>query len=284
MNTKLHSLLAVSTLCLTVAAHAGQDYTKSSKDVSKDVIEKPVYTPRYYLSLSAGGEFDIHATKFISNGGGDVGIPGVISLPIKVQSRDFTAVHDPGVINGNLEAGYKVNDAFTVFAGFTYSHADGQSHGAGRVTDPSGFFGPAGGNYELNLSVNQYQAYTGRAGFKLTMPRYLLDLIHAPRSITPYLSASAGGKYVEESHARATAGNFINTDVALYDDSWVFTSQVTLGYEWAFTPHASLVLESGYGYDTKPERAGQRLAGFNGGNDGGDRLYSTVSLGGKVRF
>lgn len=279
MNKKLTSLFALSTLCLTVAAHAGEDPSKSSKEV----IEKPMADPRFFVSLEAGGEFDIHATKFVSNGGGDLGVAGAFSLPTKVQSRDFNAVHDP-VINGSLKAGYKVTPLFSVYAGFTYSHADGDSHGAGSISDPGGFFGPAGGVYELNLKVNQYQAYTGRAGFTLTIPRYVLNLIHAPASITSFVSASAGGKYVEESHARLTAGNFLDQEVGLYDDSWVFTANATLGYNWQVSRCFSVIFESGYGYDTKPERSGSRLSGVSGVNDGGDRLYSTVSLGGKVTF
>ncbi len=217
----------------------------------------------------AGGEFDIHATKFISNGGGDLGIPGVTWLYTKVQSRDFTAMHDPGVVNGNLEVGYKINSFATVFAGFTYSHAGGDSHNVGRVTDPFGAFGPAGGIYDLNAKVSDYEAYTGRAGFKLTLPRTLLDFIHAPRAITRHFSASAGGKYVEEVHARFTAGNFLNDRVGLYNDSWVFTAEALFGYEYAINPMFSVVLESGYGDHTKPERSGDRLRFVNGVNDGG---------------
>lgn len=276
MNKKLTSLFALSALCLTVAAHAGEDPSKSSKEV----IEKPVTEPRFFVSLGGGGEFDIHATKFISNGGGDL---GGLGLPAKVQSRDFTSVHDP-VINGELKVGYKVTPLFAVYAGFTYSHADGDSHGAGGISDPAGLFGPAGGRYELDLKVSEYQAYTGRAGFTLTIPRIVLNLIHAPASITSFISASAGGKYVEESHARVTAGNFLNQDIGLYDDSWVFTANATLGYNWQVSRNFSVIFESGYGYDTKPERSGNRLNGISGVNDGGSRLYSTVSLGGKVTF
>ena len=280
MKNKISSLLLLSTVCLAAASHAGEDYSKSS---NKNPIQKPPYVPRFYVSLSAGGEFDIHATKFISNGGGDVGFPGT-SLPVKIQSRDFTATHDPAVINGNLEVGYQINSFLTVFAGFTYSHADGDSHGVGRLDDPSGFFGPLGGIYELKADVSKYQAYTGKLGLKANLPRTLLDIIHAPKIITPYLSASAGGKYIESQHANFYApGTGYNSNVELYEDSFVFTTQVTFGYDIAFTPNFSLVFESGYGYDTKPER-GNGLPGTTGVNDGGDRLYSTVSLGAKVKF
>lgn len=278
MNKKLPFLLALSTLCLTAVSHAGEDPSKSSKEV----IEKPLADPRFFVSLEAGGEFDIHATKFISNGGGNFGAGG-LTLPAKVQSRDFTTMHDP-VLNGRLKAGYKVTPAFEVFAGFVYSHADGDSHGAGRVSDPAGVFGPNGGVYELDFKVSEYEAYTGQAGFNLTIPRYVLDLIHAPKSITPFLSATAGGKYVQEQHARVKAGNFVNQDLGLYDDSWVFTANVTLGYNLQLSRSFSVVFESGYGYDSRPERSDDRLGGVVGVNDGGSRLYSTVSLGGKVSF
>ena len=281
MKNIFRSLLLFSTVCLAGAVQAGEDYSKSSKEV----VQKPIPAEsRFYMSLSAGGEFDIHATKFISNGGGDLGVAGVTSLPTKVQSRDFTATHAPGVINGNLEAGYKINSFATVFAGFTYSHGAGDSHNVGRVTDPFGAFGPAGGIYDLNAKVSDYEAYTGRAGIKLTLPRTLLDFIHAPKAITPYFSASVGGKYVEEAHARFTAGNFLNERVGLYKDSWVLTGLATFGYDYRITPAFSVVFESGYGYDTKPERSGDRLRFVSGVNDGGDRLYSSVSLGGKIKF
>ena len=81
-----------------------------------------------------------------------------------------------------------------------------------------------------------------------------------------------------------TAGNFLDERVGLYDGSWVFTSQATFGYDYALTRNFSVILESGYGYDTKPQRSDSRLQGVTGVNNGGDRLYSTVSLGGKVKF
>ena len=284
MKIALPCLLILSTLCLAASSRAGQDAV-DAKASSKEVIQKPApKPPRFYLSLDAGGEFDEHATKFISNGGGDLGVPGSFSLPTKVQSRDFTAVHDPGVINGVLEGGYIVNDMVTLFVGFTYSHANGDNHGAGRVSDPAGVFGPAGGVYELNANVSKYEAYQGRAGIKVTTPRYLLDLIHAPKAITPYFTASAGGKYIDAQNADFTAANFINDHVRLYDDSWVFTSQAGFGYNYKVTENFSVNLESGYGYDTKPERSGDRLPGVSGVNDGGDRLYSTVKLGAVVKF
>jgi hypothetical protein len=282
-SLKLGSLMLLGSLALSLCAQAGQDYSKSSKNP----IVEPVQEPRFFISLSAGGEFDIHATKFISNGGGDFGAGGVITLPTKIQSRDFSATHDP-VINGKLEVGYIVSPYLSLFTGFTYSHANGNdSRKVGSVRDPVGLFGAAGGVYDLIADVEDYNAYSGLAGAKLTLPRFALDAIHAPRALTPYISVSAGGKYVEATQVRFFNGGgnrFLSTrDFAIYDDSWVFTSQANLGLDYQITRNFSLVTESGFGYDTKLDR-GSKPAGLNGVNRGGDRFYNTVSLGGKVTF
>ena len=280
-NPLKNPILILSSLCLTASAFAGDVDSKATP--KEGVIQKPPTESRFYLNLSAGGEFDIHATKFISDGGGDLPVRGAL-LPTKVESRDFTAVHDPGVVNGVLEGGVKLNEVISLFAGFTYSHADGDTHSAGRVTDPTGAFGPLGGIYELKARVSEYEGYTGRGGFKLTLPRTILDFIHAPRFIKPYFSASAGGKYVKSSYAQFTAGNFLDTRAGLYDGSWVFTSEANLGYEFEVSRCFSFIFESGYGYDSKPERSDDRLPGVSGVNDGGNRLYSNVSLGAKFKF
>lgn len=44
-------------------------------------------------------------------------------------------------------------------------------------------------------------------------------------------------------------------------------------------------LAAGYGYHTKPERGNDsRSPAVTGVNKGGDRFYSTASLGAKLRF
>jgi hypothetical protein len=284
-KTKIRSLLLLTSLGLSLCAQAGEDYSKRSP---KTVIEQPVREPRFWLSLAAGGEFDVHATKFISNGDGTL-FSGGVGLPAKIQSRDFRATHDIGVINARLEVGYIICPAVSLFAGFTYSHADGdEARKAGRVSDPTGAFGRVGGVYDIYANVSDYNAYAGMGGIKLILPPTVLDSIHVPRAIAPYISASAGGKYVEATDVSFFNGGnnrFLNTGRAqLYDDSWVFTGEVNLGLDITVARSFSVVVETGYGYDTKPEAGGQVLPGLNGVDRGGDRVYNTVSLGGKVKF
>ena len=80
-----------------------------------------------------------------------------------------------------------------------------------------------------------------------------------------------------------TRPTFVDTGFeTLYGNSWVFTTEAEFGYELKLTRNASVVFESGYGYDSKLERGS--LSGVTGADRGGERLYSTVSLGGKIKF
>ena len=67
------TLLLAASLGMTLAAQAGEQdsRTTSAKDSKdKNVIQQPPPSdPKFYLELTGGAEFDIHATKFISNGG-----------------------------------------------------------------------------------------------------------------------------------------------------------------------------------------------------------------------
>ena len=291
-----------------VPAFAGDTYSASGKD-DKDknpMIQKPVEEPRFYVDLMAGGEFDFHATHQITNGtayfSAPLGVavlplstaaPGSGILPVSIKSRDFTSTHDAGVINGRLEVGYQVLPYLSVFVGGTYSHSNGnREEPDGTVFDPGALVGAAGGRYQLFADTTRYEAYSGIAGLKLNTPRTLLDLLHIPRAIRPYASFSAGGKYVESQDASfyngaqdgAPVGAIVTSgNLRLYNSSWVFTVEGELGYELQLTRSLSVNLESGYGYDTRPERAGLD-ANFQGVNQGGDRFYSTVSLGAKLRF
>ncbi len=284
-------MLLVASLGMTLAAQAGEPdaRTTSAKDSKdKNVIQQaPPADPKFYVELTGAGEFDIHATKFISNGSTFFTGAGGGGLEArKIQSRDFTSTHDP-VTDARLNLGYKVLPYLSLFTGFTYSHANGHERRVGSVTDFDGtVLGNPGARYDLYASLGDYQAYSGRGGFKLTLPRTILDFIHAPKAITPYFTASAGGKYIESQDIRFYSGTrptIVDTGYGtLYGNSWVLTTEAEFGYELKLTRNASVVFESGYGYDTKP--TGGSLPGINGVDRGGDRLYSTVSLGAKIKF
>ncbi len=287
------SLLLATLAGVASTARAGVEYKSPAKDgKDKEVIQQaPPAEPKFYVSVSGGGEFDIHATKFISNGNAIfngtpyvAGFAGNLSSA-KIQSRDFTSTHD-FVTNARADVGYQVLPYLSLFGGFTYSHANGHERRVGFVNDNVGVISGVAQKYDLYASVGDYQAYAGRGGFKLTLPRTILDFIHAPKAITPYFTGSVGGKYVESQEVSFYSGTrprFVDTGYGtLYGNSWVLTAEAAFGYELKLTRNASVVLESGYGYDSKLERG--NLPGVAGVNDGGSRLYSTVSLGGKVKF
>lgn len=293
-SIQVGSLLVAATLGLSLVAHAGDETVTRSGKESKDknVIEQaPPKEPKFYLTLSGGAEFDIHATKFISDGnavfGGTPYIPAVAgnAYAAHIHSADFSSTHDP-VTNVRTEIGYQILPYLSVFGGFTYSHANGHERRVGYVTDDGSAFGIAGNRYDLYAALGHYQAYAGRGGIKLNTPRYLIDLLHLPKALSSYATLSVGGKYLESQQVSFYSGTqprFVDTAYGtLYGNSWVLTVEGALGYELKLTRNLSVVLESGYGYDTTPERG--HLSGVTGTNAGGDRFYSSVSLGGKVRF
>lgn len=307
MTTKtrppVRSLLALAAAALTlpaVAAKAGSVETTDRSKSPKEVIQRPVSKPRFYLSLGGGAEFDQHATKFVSNGegflfsrpvdlGGNFGL-GSVALPVKIQSKDFHNTHEYPII-ARAEAGYHLTEWLSVFGGFTYEHSHGdQAVRLGQVRDPGGFFGNTDAVRDLYGSFDDYETYTGRGGFNLALPRTILDFIHAPKAIKPFVSYSAGAKFVEPSRAKFFSPGVLDTGkIKLYDSSVVFTNDLQFGYEVDFTRNFGVFFQSGYGYDTKLERNSDggrspQAVGLTGTNKGGDRFYSTVNLSAKLMF
>ena len=280
------SLLVAAALGASAAAHAGDETTttRSSRDgKDKNVIQQaPPKEPKFYVDILGGAEFDYHATKFINDGTANFGN----GINAKIQSRDFSSTHDP-VIDARANVGYQVLPYLAVFGGFTYSHANGHERRVGYVTDDFGLGGLTPGKYDLYASVGDYQAYAGRGGFKLSLPRTVLDFIHAPKFISPYFSASAGGKYIESQEVSFYSGTrprFVDTAYGtLYDNSWVLTAEGDFGYELKFSRNFSVIIEDGEGYETKPTHSslGSNVSRINAD---GDRFFSTVSVGGRLKF
>ena len=297
-SLKTGSLLLAALAASALPAFAGDTTVSSSSKDKNPVIEKPVTEPRFYVNLLAGGEFDTGQLDFLSNGNANLGfarpLPAVAGavpvLPAFFQARQFSEAHDPAVINGRLEIGYQVLPYLSAFVGATYSHAGGDSRAnVGTVVDEFGQYGGfrgAGGRYDLFAGVGQYQAFSGIAGIKLNTPRTLLDLLHIPRAIRPYAVLSAGAKYVDDQYIRfytADPGIVDTGRLRLFDQSFVLTAEAQLGYELSLTRNLSVNVESGYGYDSSPQRGGLPIY-YQGINAAGQRLYSTASLGLKLRF
>jgi hypothetical protein len=292
-TAKTYSLLLAAFVATLSCAQAGPEDTASSKDVNKNVIEKPVTEPKFYVEIGAAGEFDFHATKFISNGNADFGVVGAYALPARIQSRDFTSAHDAAAVDGRVNFGYIVNPLISVYGGFVYTHDDGDhSRRLGTVIDQNGAFGVAGGKYDLYGDLGQYQSYAGITGVKFTLPRTILDFIHAPKFISPYFNASVGAKYIDDQHIRFYSGTVpaVNTTLDLYNGSFVFTTMGGFGYELKLARNFSINIDTDYGYDTAPERGDRVIdgtpnnTGFRGINNNGDRFYETVGMTAVFKF
>ena len=285
------SLLLAAVTGLSVSAKAGEGYSRaSSKD--KNVIQQaPPAEPKFYMTLSGGAEFDVNATRFITDGNAVFnGTPYIAAVApnqyaAHIHSASFESTHDP-VLNARTEIGYQILPYLSVFGGFTYSHGNGHERRIGYVTNDGTVPGLDPGRYDLYAAVGHYQAYAGRGGIKLNTPRYLIDLLRLPKALSSYATLSVGGKYLEAQEVSFYSGTrqrFVDTPYqTIYGNSWVLTVEGALGYELKLTRNLSVVLESGYGYDTKPDRG--TLNGVTGTNAQGDRFYSNVSLGGKLRF
>ena len=297
-SLKTGSLLIAALAAAALPAFAGDTTVSSSSKDKNPVIEKPNDEPRFYVRLLAGGEFDSAVTSYLTNGNTNfalgravpAGAPAAF-LPGLFQARDFSESHDPAVVNGRLEIGYQVLPFLSAFVGGTYSHAGGDSQAnVGTVIDPFGAYGGfrgAGGRYDLFAGVGQYQAFSGIGGIRLNTPRTFLNLLHIPKAIKPYGVLSAGGKYVDDQNIRfftADPGIVDTGRLRLFESSWVFTAEAQLGYELDLTRNIAVNLESGYGYDSAPQRGGGLPVYYQGLNAGGQRVYSTVSLGVKVSF
>jgi hypothetical protein len=279
-------------LAMTLAA--GSALRAGPEDATKEtnVIQQPPAEDKFFVEVGAAGEFDYHATKFISNGSANFGAVGLYGLPAQIQSRDFSSTHDVATVDGRLRLGYIINPILTVYTMFSYSHAGGNdSRALGTVTDPSGAFGPAGGRYGLYGDVGQYQSYSGSLGGRVTLPRTILDFIHAPKFIIPYVNFSAGAKYLDSQHVRFYSEGIdaVDTTIDLYGKSWVFTGEGGLGYELKVARNFSVNVDSNYGYDSKPDNSGRILSGatpigYSGIDKGGDRFYSSVGLTAAFKF
>lgn len=285
------SLLLAAAAGLSLNAQAGEEYSRTSNKDKNVIQQAQPKEPKFYLTLSGLAEWDYNAARFVTDGNavfnGTAYNPAVAGnqYAAHIHSANFTSTHDP-VIGARTDIGYQVLPWLSVFGGFTYSHANGHERRVGYVVDDGSVPNIAAGRYDLWASLGDYQSYAGRGGVKINTPRYLLDLLHLPKAISPYASLSIGGKYLESqevSFFSGTRSRFVDTAYGtMYGNSWVLTAEGALGYELKLTRNLSVVLESTYGYDTAPKRG--QINGVTGTNDGGDRFYSGVTLGGKVRF
>lgn len=261
-------------LCVLSTAYAGE--TDNSQDTKDVVPSKPtVSEQRFYARLGIGGDVDLYATKFLSNGGGTL-----LGDPARFDARYFPKVHDE-THRAELEAGYWITPAVAIFGRFDYTHAYTSREPIGYVENLSGQFG-APAVLPVSVDLSDYEAYAGSIGVKLKLPTKL--------PVKPYLSTSIGAKYIEPTYADFNVGSGANLTslgrVHLYDTSWAFTTDVRLGFDYQVSRNFALGLEAGIAYDAKLDRGSgdTSLDGTTGINDGGNRLYIPLTAHARFQF
>ena len=115
-SVKSGSLLLAALLGTSLCAQAGTD-TSSAKDAKdKNVIQQPMIEPKFWIDLAAGGEFDIHATKFLNDSGANFG-----TVAIAAREASSRATSNPRTTPRSSTVawrpGYKVLPYLSVFVG-----------------------------------------------------------------------------------------------------------------------------------------------------------------------
>ena len=269
----------LSVTLLGSSAFAGRE---ESKDAKKQVIEQPDTAPKWYLSLGGNTDFDLHAVNYT-----DDAVGSVFGLPATIESRSFGAVHDQPY-SVHVELGYVVNPHREIFGTVYYDGAGGAEERIGSVTDPAGSIGPVGGKYRLNGEFDDYHS----VGIELGARYFFLP---KTARLRPFISVSAGGRYVDSQDLKLSVGNLATT-TSFYDDSFSLSASLLAGIEFAVTERFSVGLQSGINYQFEQTQRDEKLtpnsaqfttggiAGLQGANDDGDRLYIPVSVYGKFRF
>lgn len=273
---------AAALLSVTLLGSSAFAGPEDSKDAKKQVIEQPDTAPRFYLSLGGSTDFDIHAVYQTVDAVGTIN-----GLPASIESRTFGATHDQpfGV---HLELGYVINPHWELFGTVYYNGAGGDETRVGRVADPAGLIGPAGGRYDLDAEFGDYHS----VGIQLGARYFFLP---KTARLRPYVSLSVGGRYIDSQDITfKVAGASVSS--SFYDDSFSLSTSALSGIEFAVSERFSVGVESGISYHfeqtERDERltpaagkfAGGALNGLQNANDDGDRLYIPVAVYGKFRF
>jgi len=210
---------------------------------------------QYSFALSAGPEFDIDS-EFHG---------GTVAGPVTIQSRDFDDVYDY-TLNVQAEIAYGLPDLSEVALVLGWTSAD-----AGDLQ-----VGEAGG-LPITGDFDDYTAWTLRAEYR----RYF----EVSPGFFPFVGVTGGIRHVDQidatftSAALPTLGLPTSIDVPFYEDSWVPTIGLSLGWRTSYEGIA-LGLETGlyYDWELSDDDSGIAALGLSTINDAGERLYVPVRL------
>ena len=265
------ALLGAGVLTSAVAGPAPADYSKDKKQV----VQKE-YEPKWYVSLGAGAEFDLGATRFSERSRTGFASPdaGFAQGVANVSAQKYNDVYGAANLAIHAEVGYVVAKDGEIFVGFKYSHGFSDTVNIG-----SGNFGI--GTEPIFADFGDYNSFGLEAGF-----RYFF--LPKTSRIRPYISFAAGATYVDDIDARffLTGGQPI-FGTGFYQGGVVATGALLGGIEFAITRNFSIGAESGLRYEFPLSERDRDLvrSGVNASlNNAGDRFNVPVNLYGKFRI
>lgn len=229
--------------------------------------EPPVQMPdpgNWRGSITAGLDTDINS-DLVDSGRWQYTSGGTTS-DVTVEKTTFNDVYGSALTTG-FEASYAVTRFSEVFGRLSYSTASGDTVTLGKI-----------GTADLMASFDDYKSYGLDVGY-----RYFFDLDNT--GFTPYMGAAAGMRYVPGFGASLnTAGSDLGT-LNLFDDSFVPTLGLDVGFLYPISRDFALGLETGIYYTFKLKDDDSSFAnGSTNSNDNADRLYVPARLKGIWKF
>lgn len=273
------ALVSTGFVTSTFAGPERLDYGGKEKQVE---MVQPEPDPRWFVSIGIGTDFDTEETDF-SNGlqlffdfadalnvplFADVynrAIQGVGNTPqgaiifegleLNIAHRSWDDIYKQP-LRFNFEFGRRMTDHIEIFGKFNYVHADGDTETGSNITllfdqieAPGGIID--GGPFELvfpfETKFSDFNSYGGELGF-----RYLFMRPDSP--IRPYVSIAGGGTWTDGIHANTDINvfgfEFNIYDHAFYNDSFVGTGALMVGFQSRVTRSFSVGVEAGIRYES----------------------------------
>jgi hypothetical protein len=207
-------------------------------------------------SVGLQGGTDLELSGNVHEGGNGT----VLGLATAVQAKSFADVYSPS-FRGQLSVGYGVGARSELFLRGSYYKMSSDTLQVGTVA-----------GLALNADFADYKEWGVEAGFR----QYLSE-----GRFKPYVGVNAGVRFLSElpSTFSVPAAGVVLTDVPFYDKSTVGVFGADIGVAYALTENASIGLETGPRYQTKPSRLnGLAGTGLEPINDTGSR-WSMPILG-----
>jgi hypothetical protein len=205
-------------------------------------------------SLGFSGGTDIELSGNVHEGGSGT----VLGLPTSVEAKSFNDVYDPS-FRGQLAVGYGVGKRSEVFLRGSYYKMSSDTLQVGTVA-----------GLTLNADFADYEEWGVEGGFR----QYLSD-----GRLKPYVAIVAGARFLSAlpSTFSVPAAGVVLTDVPFFDKSTVGVIGADLGVAYSLSENASIGIETGPRYQTKPSRLnGLAATGLESINDTGSRWSMPV--------